>query len=62
MAYVRAALGSAGSARVRVEAENYERIPAYAAHFDRMGVRAAGTAITGDTAEDVQRLRGVALA
>ncbi|GAC1472692.1 MAG: hypothetical protein PVSMB7_25620 [Chloroflexota bacterium] len=55
MAYVRTALGSAGGARVHVEAENYERIPAYAAHFDRMGVRAGGTAVTGDTAEDVRR-------
>jgi alkanesulfonate monooxygenase SsuD/methylene tetrahydromethanopterin reductase-like flavin-dependent oxidoreductase (luciferase family) len=55
MAYVRTALGDEARARLRREAAGYEAIPQYAAHFDRMGVGAADTAVTGDTPEDIQR-------
>jgi alkanesulfonate monooxygenase SsuD/methylene tetrahydromethanopterin reductase-like flavin-dependent oxidoreductase (luciferase family) len=44
-AYVRLALGTAATARVGEEADRYARIPAYAANFDRMGVKPVDTAI-----------------
>jgi alkanesulfonate monooxygenase SsuD/methylene tetrahydromethanopterin reductase-like flavin-dependent oxidoreductase (luciferase family) len=47
MAYVRVALGDEARARLEKEAGNYERIPHYANHFERMGVDAMGTAATG---------------
>lgn len=53
MAYVRAALGDAATARLHQEAERYARIPAYAAHFDRMGVAAAETAIVARDATEL---------
>lgn len=55
MAYVRAALGDDAIRRLESEAQTYERIPAYADHFQRMGVAAMGTAITGSAPEDIQR-------
>jgi alkanesulfonate monooxygenase SsuD/methylene tetrahydromethanopterin reductase-like flavin-dependent oxidoreductase (luciferase family) len=44
-AYVRLALGAAAGARVGEEADRYARIPAYAANFERMGVKPVDTAI-----------------
>src|SRR5207245_10060194 len=38
-AYVRLALGPAAAARLTDEGNRYAGIPAYAAHFDRMGVK-----------------------
>jgi alkanesulfonate monooxygenase SsuD/methylene tetrahydromethanopterin reductase-like flavin-dependent oxidoreductase (luciferase family) len=55
MAYVRVALGSEARSRLQGEAERYETIPQYAAHFRRMGVPARDTAIAGETPEDLQR-------
>jgi len=54
MAYVRVALGDQAVARLQGEAGNYEGFPAYAAHFKRMGVSALGTAITGDTPQELR--------
>ena len=44
-AYVRVALGPAASDRLAEEAARYAAIPAYAAHFARMGVKPVETAI-----------------
>jgi alkanesulfonate monooxygenase SsuD/methylene tetrahydromethanopterin reductase-like flavin-dependent oxidoreductase (luciferase family) len=55
MAYVRAAMGEQATARLEKESAMYEAIPHYAAHFQRMGVSAMGTSVTGDTAEEIQR-------
>ncbi|MBV9279789.1 MAG: LLM class flavin-dependent oxidoreductase [Chloroflexi bacterium] len=55
MAYVRTALSDRAADRLRREAGNYEAIPQYAAHFKRMGVSAAATAVTGAAPEDVRR-------
>src|SRR5881409_1398478 len=44
-AYVRLAVGEAGVARVKKEADRYAGIPAYAANFRRMGVDPSTTAI-----------------
>jgi alkanesulfonate monooxygenase SsuD/methylene tetrahydromethanopterin reductase-like flavin-dependent oxidoreductase (luciferase family) len=54
MAYVRVALGPAGTARLHAEASRYEGFPAYAAHFKRMGVPAAGTAVFADRPDALQ--------
>jgi len=50
-AYVRLAVGAAGVARVRKEADRYAAIPAYAANFRRMGVDPATTAIAVSRAD-----------
>ena len=52
-AYVRAALGPAGSARLTEEGARYAAIPAYAAHFARMGVGPVETAISARSAADL---------
>jgi alkanesulfonate monooxygenase SsuD/methylene tetrahydromethanopterin reductase-like flavin-dependent oxidoreductase (luciferase family) len=44
-AYVRVAVGAAGGARLAEEGARYGTIPAYAAHFTRMGVKPVDTAI-----------------
>jgi alkanesulfonate monooxygenase SsuD/methylene tetrahydromethanopterin reductase-like flavin-dependent oxidoreductase (luciferase family) len=54
MAYVRVALGDDAVIRLQREAEAYEAIPQYAAHFRRMGVAALDTAVTGGNPEDIQ--------
>jgi alkanesulfonate monooxygenase SsuD/methylene tetrahydromethanopterin reductase-like flavin-dependent oxidoreductase (luciferase family) len=46
-AYVRVALSGPGAERAREESARYEGYPAYAAHFDRMGVRALDTCVVG---------------
>jgi alkanesulfonate monooxygenase SsuD/methylene tetrahydromethanopterin reductase-like flavin-dependent oxidoreductase (luciferase family) len=52
-AYVRVALGAAAEKRLGDEAARYAAIPAYAAHFERMGVKPADTAIAGATPQAV---------
>ena len=52
--YVRVALGRAALPRLRSEAARYAGIPAYAAHFARMGVSALDTCVAGETAADIQ--------
>jgi alkanesulfonate monooxygenase SsuD/methylene tetrahydromethanopterin reductase-like flavin-dependent oxidoreductase (luciferase family) len=44
-AYVRLAIGEAGRARLADEGDRYGAIPAYAANFERMGVKPVDTAI-----------------
>jgi alkanesulfonate monooxygenase SsuD/methylene tetrahydromethanopterin reductase-like flavin-dependent oxidoreductase (luciferase family) len=44
-AYVRVAVGAAGGDRLAEEGARYATIPAYAAHFVRMGVKPVDTAI-----------------
>jgi len=48
-AYVRVALGPAARARLAEEADRYAKIPAYAAHFARMGVAPVDTGIAADS-------------
>jgi alkanesulfonate monooxygenase SsuD/methylene tetrahydromethanopterin reductase-like flavin-dependent oxidoreductase (luciferase family) len=50
-AYVRVALGAAGADRLAEEGGRYAAIPAYAAHFARMGVKPVDTAIAASTPE-----------
>jgi alkanesulfonate monooxygenase SsuD/methylene tetrahydromethanopterin reductase-like flavin-dependent oxidoreductase (luciferase family) len=47
--YVRVALGAAAREKLAQEGDRYAAIPAYAAHFERMGVKPVDTAIAGDT-------------
>jgi alkanesulfonate monooxygenase SsuD/methylene tetrahydromethanopterin reductase-like flavin-dependent oxidoreductase (luciferase family) len=54
MAYVRVALGDGATARLRKESANYEGIPAYARHFQRMGVSAFNASISGKTEASLQ--------
>ena len=44
-AYVRVALGAAATGRLHDEGGRYAAIPAYGAHFERMGVKPVDTAI-----------------
>jgi alkanesulfonate monooxygenase SsuD/methylene tetrahydromethanopterin reductase-like flavin-dependent oxidoreductase (luciferase family) len=53
-AYVRLALGPAGCARLDDEGGRYAAIPAYAAHFERMGVKPVDTAVAGQTPAEVK--------
>ena len=53
-AYVRLAMGAAGIARLGDEGGRYAGIPAYAAHFERMGVKPVDTAITAQRPVDIQ--------
>jgi alkanesulfonate monooxygenase SsuD/methylene tetrahydromethanopterin reductase-like flavin-dependent oxidoreductase (luciferase family) len=58
-AYVRLALGAAAGDRLQEEGARYEAIPAYAAHFARMGVKPVETAIAARSPEDIRNaLRG----
>lgn len=52
-AYVRLALGAEARDRLQHEAARYAAIPAYAANFERMGVKPADTAIAADAAPAV---------
>lgn len=54
MAYVRTALLPQASERLDSEAGRYGRVPAYAAHFARMGVSARDTAVSGPDAATLQ--------
>jgi alkanesulfonate monooxygenase SsuD/methylene tetrahydromethanopterin reductase-like flavin-dependent oxidoreductase (luciferase family) len=53
-AYVRVALGPRGIERLDDEAGRYGRIPAYADHFARMGVKPVETAIAAQTPEAIR--------
>ena len=53
-AYVRLAMGAAGLARLGDEGGRYAGIPAYAAHFERMGVKPVDTAVAGQTLADIR--------
>ena len=53
MTYVRLAIGPAAADHVVREGARYTAIPAYAAHFARMGVEPLGTAIAAATPEEV---------
>ena len=52
--YVRTALGTEAIRRLREEAARYAAIPAYAAHFERMGTEAIRTVVAGETGADLQ--------
>lgn len=55
MAYVRCALLPQAAERLEVESGRYARIPSYANHFERMGVAARDTAVSGPDASSLQR-------
>lgn len=52
--YVRTALGSVARVRLEAEGNRYAEFPAYAAHFERMGVRAVDTAVAADHPDEVR--------
>jgi alkanesulfonate monooxygenase SsuD/methylene tetrahydromethanopterin reductase-like flavin-dependent oxidoreductase (luciferase family) len=52
-AYVRVAVGASGAARLEEEGRRYAAIPAYAAHFARMGIPPVATAVAAPTAAAV---------
>lgn len=52
--YVRTALGPVARDRMLEEAERYRRIPSYAANFDRMGVSAHETTVSGESPAQVR--------
>jgi len=52
-AYVRFALGPAGCAKLTEEGDRYAGIPAYAAHFERMGVKPVETAIAAQSPAEI---------
>ena len=54
IAYVRTALDNSALAKLESEALRYESFPQYGAHFERIGVRAIDTCVTGPTAAAVQ--------
>ena len=52
-AYVRVAVGPAACDRLAEEGARYAAIPAYGAHFERMGVKPVETSVAAQRAEDV---------
>jgi alkanesulfonate monooxygenase SsuD/methylene tetrahydromethanopterin reductase-like flavin-dependent oxidoreductase (luciferase family) len=50
-AYVRVALGAGARDRLQEEGARYAAIPAYAAHFTRMGVKPVDTAVAAESPE-----------
>jgi alkanesulfonate monooxygenase SsuD/methylene tetrahydromethanopterin reductase-like flavin-dependent oxidoreductase (luciferase family) len=54
MTYVRVSLREDGLGRLKKEAERYEGIPQYAAHFERMGVRGVDASIAANNAAEIQ--------
>jgi alkanesulfonate monooxygenase SsuD/methylene tetrahydromethanopterin reductase-like flavin-dependent oxidoreductase (luciferase family) len=54
MTYVRVALGADGHARLQREADRYAQNPAYAKHFERMGIGGFDASIPANTPEEVQ--------
>jgi len=54
-AYVRVALGAAACDRLGEEGARYAAIPAYAANFDRMGVKPVETAIAAQTPDAIPK-------
>jgi len=57
-AYVRVALGPAAAERLNDEGGRYAGIPAYGAHFERMGVKPVDTAIAATTPEGIKTALG----
>jgi alkanesulfonate monooxygenase SsuD/methylene tetrahydromethanopterin reductase-like flavin-dependent oxidoreductase (luciferase family) len=57
-AYVRVALGPAGAERLNDEGGRYAAIPAYAAHFQRMGVKPVDTAIAATSPDAIKTALG----
>ncbi|HZP36286.1 MAG TPA: LLM class flavin-dependent oxidoreductase [Methylomirabilota bacterium] len=53
-AYVRVALGPGAGARLQEEGGRYAAIPAYGAHFERMGVKPVDTAIAASSPADIK--------
>jgi alkanesulfonate monooxygenase SsuD/methylene tetrahydromethanopterin reductase-like flavin-dependent oxidoreductase (luciferase family) len=53
-AYVRVALGPAAGARLHDEGGRYAAIPAYGAHFERMGVKPVDTGIAANSPADIK--------
>ena len=53
-AYVRLAMGAPGLARLDDEGGRYAGIPAYAAHFERMGVKPVDTAVAGQSPAEIR--------
>ena len=53
-AYVRLAMGAPGLARLNDEGGRYAGIPAYAAHFERMGVKPVDTSIAGQSPAEIR--------
>ena len=58
LAYVRVALGSAAGDRLQEEGARYAAIPAYAAHFARMGVKPVETAIAARSPDAIPAALG----
>lgn len=54
-AYVRVALGAAAAERLADEGGRYDAIPAYHAHFVRMGVKPVDTAIAAPAPDGIKR-------
>src|SRR3989475_6340144 len=54
-AYLRVALGPTASELLQQEANRYAAVPAYAANFERMGLKPVETAIAARNRDDVQR-------
>jgi alkanesulfonate monooxygenase SsuD/methylene tetrahydromethanopterin reductase-like flavin-dependent oxidoreductase (luciferase family) len=52
--YVRLAMGAAAMPTLRQEADRYGAIPAYAANFERMGVKPIETTIAATSPQDVR--------
>jgi alkanesulfonate monooxygenase SsuD/methylene tetrahydromethanopterin reductase-like flavin-dependent oxidoreductase (luciferase family) len=55
VAYVRLAMGPGADERIAQEGGRYAKIPAYAANFERQGVKPEATAINADTPAAVAR-------
>ena len=53
-AYVRLAVGAGAQGRLQEESDRYAAIPAYAAHFERMGTKPIETAIAASADEGVR--------
>jgi alkanesulfonate monooxygenase SsuD/methylene tetrahydromethanopterin reductase-like flavin-dependent oxidoreductase (luciferase family) len=54
-AYLRVALGPTAAELLQQEANRYAAVPAYAANFERMGLKPVETAIAAQNRDDVQR-------
>lgn len=52
-AYVRVAIGAGARERLAEEGRRYAAIPAYASHFERMGVKPVDTAVAADRPEAI---------
>jgi alkanesulfonate monooxygenase SsuD/methylene tetrahydromethanopterin reductase-like flavin-dependent oxidoreductase (luciferase family) len=52
-AYVRVALGAEAHDRLQDEGKRYAGVPAYAAHFERMGIKPVETAIAAQNAQGI---------